>query len=136
MKKRKLINVIRARRQKRNSARIVGLSTRPRLAINRSNTTTYAQLIDDAKGNTLISVSSREVFASTGGRSSSGEKGGFGGKDGKRSKTEAARMAGELLAKRASLKGIKEVVFDRRGYRYHGRVRAFAEGARSGGLNF
>ncbi len=118
MKKRRLINVVRVRRQKRNSARIVGISTRLRLAINRSNTSTYAQLIDDAKGTTLVSVSSKEV------------------EDGKKTKTETARMAGELLAKRASTKGIKEVVFDRRGYRYHGRVRAFAEGARSGGLNF
>ncbi|MEK7507694.1 MAG: 50S ribosomal protein L18 [Patescibacteria group bacterium] len=128
MKKRKLINAIRARRQARNSLRIVGFSARLRLAINRSNTSTYAQLIDDERGNTLISVSSREISAK--GESTSG------GKDGKKSKTEAARMAGELLAKRAALKGIKKVVFDRRGYRYHGRVRAFAEGARSGGLNF
>ncbi len=116
------------RRQKRNSVRIVGAlvssstarrgTLRPRLAIKRSNTTTYAQLIDDAKGTTLLSVSSREI------------------KDAKKTKTEAARMAGELLAKRASLKGIKEVVFDRRGYKYHGRVKAFADGARTGGLTF
>ena len=128
MNKRKSLNTIRSRRQIRNSTRIIGFSTRPRLAINRSNTSTYAQLIDDAKGITLISASSREISAKGGSVS--------GGKADKKSKTETARLVGELLAKRATEKGIKEVVFDRRGYRYHGRVRAFAEGARKGGLNF
>ncbi len=106
----------------------MGYGARPRLAVNRSNTSTYAQLIDDAKGNTLISASSKEISAKGGSAS--------GGKADKKSKTETARMVGELLAKRAIQKGIKKVVFDRRGYRYLGRVRAFAEGARSGGLIF
>ena len=109
---------MRKRRQRRNSVRIIGMETRLRLAVHRSNTSTYAQLIDDSRGNTVASVSSREI------------------KTDKKSKSEIARMTGELLAKRASEKGIKKVVFDRRGYRYHGRVRAFAEGARNGGLTF
>src|SRR3989338_4963873 len=118
MNKRKLLNSVRSRRKKRNPARLVGFSNRPRLTINRSNTSTYAQLIDDTKGQTIVSASSREM------------------KNEKKSKTEKARMVGELMAKRAVEKGVKKVVFDRRKYRYHGRVRAFAEGARNAGLNF
>ncbi len=95
---------------------------RPRLSVFRSSKQIYAQIIDDAKGETLVSASSLE-------------------KDNRESlKTgadvAAAKAIGELLAKRASEKGITEVVFDRGSYLYHGRVKALAEGAREGGLQF
>ena len=118
MDKRKSLNSIRSRRQNRNSTRIIATLSRPRLIVSRSNTSIYAQLVDDVKGVTLVSAQSREVKAE------------------KKTKTQTAGLVGELLAKKASEKGIKEVVFDRKWYKYHGRVRAFAEGARSGGLIF
>lgn len=118
MKTAKKLNQKRIRRVHRNRARIFGTAERPRLAISRSNKFIYAQLIDDEKSRTLASVSSRETA-----------------KDGgKKTKTEKARHSGVLLAKKAIEKGIKAAVFDRREYKYHGRVLAFAEGAREGGL--
>jgi len=118
MNSRKLLNKKRARRVLRTRAKIFGSASKPRLAIFRSNSSIYAQLIDDEKGNTLVHASSRELRAA--------------GK--KAPKTEVAKLVGELLAKKAKEKGIKEAVFDRRNYKYHGRVRAVGEGARSGGL--
>lgn len=106
------------RRAARSRARITGTLERPRLAIFRSNKSVYAQLIDDEKGNTLFSASSKEM------------------KGAKNTKTQLAEQVGELLAKKALDKGVKKVVFDRRGYQYHGRVKALAEGARKGGLEF
>ena len=98
--------------------KISGTKERPRLSVYRSNGEIYAQVIDDAQGHTLISVSSRTM------------------KELKGNKVEKSKEVGKSLAKMASDKGISSVVFDRGGYLYHGRVKAFAEGAREGGLQF
>ena len=100
-------------------AKISGTAQRPRLAVFRSANHIYAQLIDDAKGVTLAAASSVEKDFGMGG----GNK-------------EAARKVGTMIAKRAADKGIVDVVFDRGGYIYHGRVQELAEGAREGGLKF
>ncbi|OGY99253.1 MAG: 50S ribosomal protein L18 [Candidatus Liptonbacteria bacterium RIFCSPLOWO2_01_FULL_52_25] len=113
----KKLNRKRIRRIIRTRAKIFGTVSRPRLAVARSNRFIYAQLIDDASSHTLAHASSRELKE-------------------KKSKKDGAKLVGELLAKRAVEKGIKAVVFDRREYKYHGRVQALAEGARSGGLKF
>jgi len=108
-----------ARRQRvKRSVRgtIIGTSERPRLTVFRSNKNIYAQLIDDLAGHTLAAASSLEDDL-----------------DGE-SPVEVGRAVGEKLAERAKEAGIKRAVFDRNGYRYHGRVRALAEGARGGGL--
>ncbi|MDP2598393.1 MAG: 50S ribosomal protein L18 [Candidatus Liptonbacteria bacterium] len=118
MKTAKKLNITRGRRVRRNRAKIFGTALRPRLAVSRSNKFIYAQLIDDEKSHTLASVSGRETSKESG----------------KKPKAELAKHAGALLAKKAIEKGIKAAVFDRRGYKYHGRVRAFAEGVRGGGL--
>lgn len=98
---------------------IKGTPARPRLSVFRSNRYIYAQLIDDLKGHTLCAADSREESAA-----------------GEANKTEQARQVGKLLAERAKTENIEEVIFDRSGYPYHGRVRALAEGAREGGLKF
>ncbi len=118
MNQRKTLNQKRTRRIARTRARIFGTADRPRLAVSRSNRSIYAQLIDDVHACTLAAVSGRETLKASG----------------KRSKTEVSKRIGELLAKKALEKGIKTAVLDRREYKYHGRVRAFAEGAREGGL--
>ena len=97
---------------------MMGTPVRPRLSVYRSNKYIYAQLIDDFEGHTLASASSREN-----------------GID-EESPTEESRVVGELIAERAQEEGIEKVVFDRGGYKYHGRVQALAEGAREGGLDF
>lgn len=99
---------------------IVGTAERPRISVFRSNKEIYAQIIDDSKGITLLSASSREKALST----VSGTK------------TEVAAAVGKALAEKATKAGIESVVFDRNGYLYHGRVKALAEGAREGGLKF
>ena len=113
-------NVARLRRHQRVRKNISGTSERPRLNVFRSLSNIYAQIIDDTKGVTLVSASSLD-------KDFNGELGG---------NCEAAKAVGELIAKRAVEKGIKQVVFDRGGYVYHGRVAALAEGAREGGLDF
>jgi large subunit ribosomal protein L18 len=105
----------REKRRRRVRRKIIGTPGRPRLSVYRSNVHIYAQLIDDYAGHTLAAADSREV----------GEA---------ENRTEAAREVGELVAARATEAGIREVVFDRGGNKYHGRVAALAEGARSGGL--
>ena len=105
------------RRRGRIRRRIFGTAERPRLSVYRSNVHIYAQLIDDLEGHTLVAADSREV-------------------DGAGSRTDAAHQVGELLANRAGKAGIETAVFDRGGNKYHGRVAALAEGARSGGLEF
>lgn len=112
------LNQIRERRTKRVRAKIFGNKKVPRLAVFRSNVSVYAQLIDDGEGKTLASASSRELVKEMQ----------------KKSKTEKARAVGELIAKKARTLGIGRVLFDRRSYAYHGRVKAVAEGARHGGL--
>jgi large subunit ribosomal protein L18 len=112
----------RARRHARVRAKVSGTASRPRLNIFRSLAGIYAQLIDDAAGATLVSASSidHELKAAM-----SGKK-----------KSEQAKLVGAAIAERAKAKGIKQVVFDRGGYKYHGRVKALADGAREGGLEF
>ncbi|SFV29068.1 50S ribosomal protein L18 [Thermoflavifilum thermophilum] len=100
--------------------RISGTPTRPRLSVFRSNTSIYAQLIDDTKGHTLAAASSRD-------KDIAAKKG---------TKTEKSYWVGEALAKKALALGITQCVFDRSGYLYHGRVKALAEGARAAGLQF
>ena len=112
-------NQARLRRHTRVRGTITGTVQRPRLNVYRSLNHIYAQIIDDVKGVTLVAASSVEKdFGMAGGNK------------------EAAKKVGELIAKRAAEKGITEVVFDRGGYVYHGRVKELAEGAREGGLKF
>ena len=113
---------MRKRRHLRVRKKVNGSAERPRLNVYRSLRHIYAQLIDDNNGITLVSASTLDMDL-RGRLEAAGNK-------------EAARQVGELLAKRAVEKGITEVVFDRGGYLYHGRVRALAEGARSQGLKF
>ena len=106
-------------RHKRVRGKISGTAERPRLSVFRSENNIYAQIIDDVAGKTLVSAYSVEKgFEGNGGNS------------------EAAKKVGATVAERALQKGIEEVVFDRGGYIYHGRVQALAEGAREGGLKF
>ena len=112
-------NSARLRRHKRVRAKISGTAQRPRLNVFRSNTNIYAQLIDDINGVTLASASSLDEAVKA-----------YGGNK------AAAKEVGKLIAQRAADKGITEVVFDRGGYVYHGRVKELAEGAREGGLKF
>ena len=113
-------NVARLRRHKRVRKLISGTPARPRLCVFRSISNIYAQIIDDVNGVTLASASTLD----------SELKGSYGGNK------DAANAVGKLVAARAIEKGIKEVVFDRGGYIYHGRVAELAEGAREGGLEF
>lgn len=113
-------NQVRKKRHARVRAKLSGTAERPRLNIYRSNKNIYAQLIDDVKGVTLASASTLDKELSL---ESTGN-------------VEAAQKVGELIAKRAVEKGIKEVVFDRGGYLYHGRVKALADAARENGLQF
>lgn len=112
----------RARRHRRIRKKVAGTPERPRLCVFRSLKHIYAQIIDDTTGRTLVAASSLEqAFKET------GKSGG---------NVDGAFVVGHLIAKKALEKGIKRVVFDRGGYRYHGRVKALAEGARQGGLEF
>ena len=112
----------RNRRHSRVRAKVIGTASRPRLCLFRSLDHIYAQVIDDSKGHTLASASTLEPEL----------KGEAQGK----AKTAEAEMVGSLVAKRALSKGISQVVFDRGGYKYHGRVKALAEAARQAGLKF
>lgn len=108
------------RRQKiKNSIRthLSGTSAKPRLSVFRSNKAIYAQIIDDVAGRTIASASSRNITE-------------------KMPKTESSNKVGKELAEKALAAGVSEVVFDRNGYLYHGRVKKLAEGAREGGLKF
>jgi large subunit ribosomal protein L18 len=119
---RKSRNDQRLRRHQRVRRKLAGTSERPRLNVFRSLSNIYAQVIDDHDGRTLVAASTLDSDI----RSQA---------DGL-SKTEQARLVGESVASKATAEGIKEVIFDRGGYQYHGRVRALAEGAREGGLEF
>ena len=111
-------NAVRRRRALRVRKKIKGTADRPRLCVFRSNKHIEAQLIDDVNGVTLVSCSSVQLKLANG------------------SNIEAAGKVGEALAKKAVEKGVTEVVFDRNGYLYHGRVEALANAARKGGLKF
>ncbi len=100
--------------------RVSGTSSKPRLSVFRSNKDIYVQLIDDVNGATLVSASSREKDIAAQ----------------KVAKIDTSKLVGESLARKAVDLGIKQVVFDRSGYLYHGRIKAVAEGAREGGLEF
>jgi large subunit ribosomal protein L18 len=113
----------RYRRHARLRMVIVGTSSQPRLSVHRSLVGMYAQLIDDGAGITLVAVHSRQIESKT-------EAGGRTGK------VALAYLLGKALAEKAKKAGIEKVVFDRSGYKYHGRVQALAEGAREGGLKF
>lgn len=100
--------------------KINGTAAKPRLSVFRSNTEIYAQLIDDVNGQTLAAASSKE-------KSIAAQKG---------TKAEKSKLVGSAIAAKANELGLKEVLFDRGGYLYHGRVKAVADGAREGGLKF
>ena len=112
-------NAMRLKRHVRVRGKISGTPECPRLNVFRSNANIYAQIIDDVNGVTLVAANTleKEFEGATG-------------------NVEAAKKVGAVLAERAKAKGIEQVVFDRGGYIYHGRVAALAEGAREGGLNF
>lgn len=120
--KTKFSRALRIRRHLRVRRRVIGTPLRPRLSVFRSLQHIYAQVVDDSTGHTLVSVSTLtpEVI----------EKKPVPGKIGQ------AKLVGSLLAQKSLQKGIQRVVFDRGGYKYHGRVRALAEAAREGGLEF
>lgn len=107
------------KRQIRVRSKIRGTEKRPRLCVFRSNRFIYAQIVNDQKGETLVGISEKELLKSN-----------------IKGKKEKAKEVGLLLAKKAQAKKIKEVVFDRGGYAYQGRVQSIAEGAREGGLKF
>lgn len=113
---------LRARRRRRIRAKLSGTAQRPRLSVFRSLLHIYAQLIDDATGHTLVSASSVDENLRA---QMVGKK-----------KAEQAKLVGQEVAKRAQASGLKQIVFDRGGYKYHGRVKALADGAREGGLEF
>lgn len=119
MIKKKDKNKTRIKRHYRVRKNISGTAERPRLNVFRSLNHIYAQVIDDVKGVTLVSASSMDK-----------------GFEGNGSNCEGAKAVGKAVAEKALAAGIKEVVFDRGGYLYHGRVAALAEGAREGGLEF
>ncbi len=106
------------RRQKRVRAKISGSLNKPRLCVFRSNKHIYAQLIDDVGKKTILSSSDQKL------------------KKGKKTKVDLAREIGKAIAQQALEKKIEKVIFDRGPYKYHGRVKAVAEGAREGGLKF
>lgn len=112
-------NAARIKRHKRVRAKVSGTAARPRLVVYRSNANISAQIIDDVAGVTLVAASTQEKgFEVTGANKT------------------AARAVGKKIAEKATAKGITDVVFDRGGYLYHGRVSELAEGAREGGLKF
>jgi large subunit ribosomal protein L18 len=114
--------VRRQRRHRRVRKKVVGTTERPRLVIYRSLNHVEGQVIDDTRGVTVVGLSTLGAGVKDAGS--------------ELSKSERGRLAGKLLAERAREQGITRVVFDRGGYLYHGRVKAFAEGAREGGLEF
>jgi large subunit ribosomal protein L18 len=111
-------DALRRKRHQRIRLRLAGSTERPRLSVFRSTKYIYAQVIDDTSGRTLASASSREAGLAAG-----------------KSKVDTAHSVGRVLAQRATAAGVSAVVLDRGGYRYHGRVRSLAEGAREGGLD-
>jgi large subunit ribosomal protein L18 len=108
----------RARIKKGIRRKISGTSDRPRLSVFKSNRAIYAQIIDDTKGHTVVAVNSYETGAKSNADLSTAEK------------------VGEMVATRAKEAGIESIIFDRSGYRFHGKVKALADGARKGGLKF
>lgn len=116
MDKNKVKNEKRERRQGRIRSHLTGSTVRPRLSVFRSNTGMFLQVIDDTSGKTIVSASNKEVKVE--------------------GKMNQSLELGKLIAEKAKKAGINSIVFDRGGYKYHGRVKAAAEGAREGGLEF
>jgi large subunit ribosomal protein L18 len=110
------------RRQRRVRSKVSGTAARPRLRVTRTNTHIYAQVIDDVEGRTLLAASSVDAELRTGLKNGAN--------------IDAAKAVGEAIGRRAVEAGVKEVVFDRGGHVYHGRVKALADGARGAGLEF
>jgi large subunit ribosomal protein L18 len=110
-------NILRLKRKNRTRAKIFGTSDRPRLSVFRSNKYTYAQLIDDEHGKTLLSLSSQKLKETS-----------------KKSPVELSKILGEKLGGSAIISGFKRAIFDKGSYKYHGRVKALVEGVRSAGL--
>ena len=126
----------RHRRHKRVRAKIFGTKERPRLCVFKSNKHIYAQLVDDDKGRTLVGASDLELKKpKTPPQRGEARSMKLSGKN-QRPKTDVAKEIGKLIAQKAQDLKIEEVVFDRGGYQYHGRVKALADGAREGGLKF
>ncbi len=122
MPKEKNSRVLRLARHQRARKKVVGTTERPRLCVFRSLSNIYAQVIDDSKHDTLVSASSldKELHEQAE----------------KASKVSASKLVGAAIAKKAKEKGITKVVFDRGGYKYHGRVKSLADAAKEGGLQF
>jgi large subunit ribosomal protein L18 len=116
------VRLARMRRHRRVRGKVVGTTQRPRLNVYRSLNHVYAQIIDDSQGRTLLAVSTLDPSLRQGLAS--------------KTKIEQAAAVGKTLAERAAQSGITQVVFDRGGYKYHGRVKALAEASREGGLQF
>lgn len=112
--------IVRFKRKKKIRSRLEGVQVKPRLSVFRSNRHLYVQLVDDEKGQTLVSASTQDEDLKTDAGSS----------------INGAKALGALVAKRALAKKIDQVVFDRSGYLYHGRIKALADAAREGGLKF
>lgn len=110
-------NILRLKRKKRVRAKVFGTAQRPRLCVFKSLKNIYAQVINDKEGKTLAAVSLKEVSA-------------------KRNDVKGAKEAGKLIAQKCAKLKIKSVIFDRGGYKYHGKIKALAEGSREGGLKF
>lgn len=117
----KVKNILREKRKKRVRAKIRGTTTLPRLSVFRSNKYIYTQIINDESGKTLFAAGEKELGQEV---------------SKKETKIERAKKVGQFLAQKAKAQKIKEVAFDRGSYKYHGRVKALAEGAREGGLVF
>jgi large subunit ribosomal protein L18 len=141
MIKKHYANQARLRRHLRVRKKVAGTAERPRLSVFRSASQIYAQVIDDTRGQTLLTASSRDPefagVAKSGAKPPDGEEApvairGITGNP----RVRQAWAVGQLIAQRATARGIQKVVFDRGGYIYHGRVAALAEGARKGGLDF
>ena len=122
MKKTKTPHAARIRRHRRVRSKVSGTQERPRLAVFRSVTHIYAQVIDDTSGHTLAAASDLEADIR---KQRNGKK-----------KTQIAELVGAAIARKAVDKGVKAVTLDRGGFRYHGRIKALAEAARKGGLSF
>ncbi len=120
--KKKVLNITRKRRARRTRANLFGTQSKPRLSVFRSNRYLYVQLIDDQRGKTLVSASTRSLT----------EK----GPKMEKTKTDYGKLLGEQIAEKAATVGITSAIFDRGKYKYHGRVKAIAEAARSKGLTF
>lgn len=133
MDKNKVKQNKRLRRKGRVRAKVKGAAVCPRLTVFRSSRGIYAQIINDETGRTLAAVDAKEVYPVKSGKAGAKQ---FDGVKVKAKKTDMSLEAGKIIAAKAIAQGISRVVFDRNGYKYHGRVKALADGARAGGLKF